>query len=159
MRLRDASGPLPDGSLILLPAQPLISTTPFYGFPPPAPPLPDSLVITLAERAAIENAVTGFNAVIAQQAAARGAALVDLFTIYDDAYRNGVEVGGTTYGTAYLSGGLFSIDGIHPSALGSGILANAFITAINARFGARIPVVNLRELTGPQAAPALATAH
>jgi len=152
VRLRDGAGPLPDGSLILLPASPLIQTVPFYGFPPPAPPLPDSLVITVAERAAIESAVSGYNTVIAQQSQARGAALVDEFGLFDRLNRDGFVLGGTTYRTDYISGGLFSFDGVHPSALGSGILANAFITAINSRFGARIPVVDLSPLTNSQMA-------
>jgi len=114
--------------------------------------LPDSLVITVAERAAIESAVSGYNTVIAQQSQARGAALVDEFGLFDRLNRDGFVLGGTTYRTDYISGGLFSFDGVHPSALGSGILANAFITAINSRFGARIPVVDLSPLTNSQMA-------
>ena len=156
VRLRDAAGPLPDGTLILLPAQPLIQLG--YGFPSPAPPLPDSLVITTTERSAIEAAVVGFNAAIAAEAQARGAALVDEYGLYDGIYRNGITIGGIHYTTAYISGGLFSLDGVHPSTLGSGILANRFLEAINTRFGARIPPVDLSQLTHPPSAYALAGA-
>ena len=144
VRLRDSAGPLPDGTLILLPAGPLIASG--YGFPSPAPPLPDSLVITLVERSAIESAVTGFNAAIAAEAQARGAALVDEFALSERVSRDGVRIAGVRYTTAFVSGGLFSLDGVHPSTLGSGILANAFLEAINTKFGARIPPVNLAEL-------------
>jgi lysophospholipase L1-like esterase len=156
VRLRDAAGPLPDGTLILLPAKPLIQLG--YGFPSPAPPLPDSLVITTTERSAIETAIVGFNAAIAAEAQARGAALVDEYALYDGIYRNGITIGGTHYTTAYISGGLFSLDGVHPSTLGSGILANRFLEAINARFGARIPPVDLSQLTHPPSGYALAEA-
>jgi lysophospholipase L1-like esterase len=156
VRLRDAAGPLPDGTLILLPAQPLIAGG--YGFPSPAPPLPDSLVITLAERAAIEGAIQGYNAAIAAEATARGAVLVDEDALYDGINQDGITIAGVRYTSAYLAGGLFSLDGVHPSTLGSGILANAFLEAINRRFGARIPPVDLTELTHPPSVGALARA-
>jgi lysophospholipase L1-like esterase len=152
-RLHDASGPLPDGSLILLPALPLIRQG--YGV---ATPLPDSLVITLAERAAIEGAIQGYNAAIAAEATARGAVLVDEDALYDGINQDGITIAGVRYTSAYLAGGLFSLDGVHPSTLGSGILANAFLEAINRRFGARIPPVDLTELTHPPSVGALARA-
>lgn len=147
IRLRDGAGPLPDGSRILLPAAALIPGG--YGLPAPAPPLPDSLVLTPAERATIEQRVRDYNAVIAAQAGARGAALADVHGVFARAHAAGLVVGGTRYTTAYLTGGLFSLDGIHPSSLGQGLYANAFVRAINARFGATIPPVNLEELRAP----------
>src|SRR5205807_1095009 len=80
VRLRDAGGPLPDGAEVVLPAIPLLEAG--YGLPAPYPPLPDSLVITLAERAAIDGAVDGYNAAIAQEAALRGLALVDAHALF-----------------------------------------------------------------------------
>ncbi len=153
VRLRDGAGLLPDGTLILLTAIPLIQA--HYGFPSPAPPLPDSLVITLAERAAIESAVQGYNAVIASEAQARGAALVDEYTTYDRINHDGVVIGGVRYTTAFLTGGLFSLDGIHPTALGSGILANVFLEAINRRYGAHILPVDLARLAHTSNRPGL----
>jgi len=137
-RLHDASGPLPDGSLILLPASLLIRQG--YGV---TTPLPDSLVITLAERAAIEGAVAGYNQAIASEALARGAALVDQFALFERLADDGVLVSGVRYTFRYLTGGLFSLDGIHPSPLGSALIANTFIEAINAKFGAHIPAADL----------------
>ena len=148
VRLRDANGPLPDGARILLPASVLIRNG--YGFPPPAPPLPDSMVITVAERANIEAAVTAYNATIAGQAQARGAALADANALFARAHASGISVGGVHYTTEFLRGGLFSDDGIHPSSLGHGLLANEFIRAINARFGGAIPPVHLMPLIDPE---------
>ena len=136
IRLRDASGPLPDGSLILLTAQPLIAMG--YGI---SQPLPDSLVITVAERAAIEAAVRGFDQVIADEAHARGAALVDEYGLFERLAGEGVVISGVHYTFAYVTGGLFSLDGIHPSSLGSALLANQFLADIDAKYGARIPPV------------------
>ena len=147
VRLRDASGPLPDGSLILLPAQPLVQSG--YGFPSPAPPLPDSLVITLSERSAIEDAVLGYNQVIAEEAHARGAALVDEYGLFERLAAEGVNVSGVHYTFRYVTGGLFSLDGIHPSSLGSALLANQFLKDIDATFGSRIPPVDLGSVSAP----------
>jgi lysophospholipase L1-like esterase len=155
IRLRDAAGPLPDGTRILLPAGGLIAGG--YGFPDPAPPLPDSLVITLAERATIEAAVRDYNAVIAAQATARQAALADANGLFARLHTHGILIGGVRYTSAYVSGGLFSLDGLHPSSLGHGLIANEFIRAINQRFGADIAPVDLRRIqfdVGPIVTPA-----
>ncbi len=145
VRLRDTGGPLPDGARILLPAAALLPLG--YGLPAPAPPLPDSLVITLPERAVIEALVDEYNAAIADLAAQRGAALADFHGAFARAHTNGVLVGGVRYGTSYVSGGLFSFDGLHPSSLGQGLIANEVIRAVNAKFGASIPPVDLAPLT------------
>ena len=144
VRLQDAGGPLPEGALILLPALPLIRVG--YGV---GQPLPDSLVITVAERSAIELAVAGYNQVIADEAQARGAALVDQFALFERLANQGVQVSGVRFTFRYVTGGLFGLDGIHPSALGSALLANTFIEAINAKFGARIPFYNLGAAPNP----------
>ncbi|MEO6462170.1 MAG: SGNH/GDSL hydrolase family protein [Candidatus Eisenbacteria bacterium] len=148
VRLKDAAGPLPDGARILLTAAALVASG--AGLPGAAPPLPDSLVLTVAEVANIEAAVAAYNAVIAQQAQARGAALADANGLFARAHDSGILVAGTRYTTAFLSGGLFSRDGIHPSSLGHGLLANEFIRAINARFGGSIAPVDLLPLIGQQ---------
>lgn len=145
IRLRDAAGPLPDGSRILLPAAQLIPQG--YGFPSPAPPLPDSLVITPSERAAIDAAIDAYNSIIADAAQQRGAALADLNGTFARAHEDGVVVGGVHYTTAYVTGGLYSFDGVHPSSLGHGLIANEVLRAINAKYGATIPPVDLAPLT------------
>ena len=146
-RLRDASGPLPDSSLVLLPAVELILAG--YGSPAPeAPPLPDSLVITIAERLAIAQTAAGYSNAIARAATTHDAALVDQAALFDRAFRSGVRVAGARYTFTYISGGLFSLDGLHPTSLGQGLLANEAITAINRKFGATIAPVELRQLIG-----------
>jgi lysophospholipase L1-like esterase len=140
VRLRGTAGALPDGSLILLPALPLVQAG--HGLPG-ATVLPDSLVITATERAAIESAIAGYNQAIAAEAQARGAALVDQFALLERLARDGYAVNGARFTFAFVTGGLFSLDGIHPSSVGSAILANAWIEAINVRFGGHIPPVDL----------------
>ena len=64
-------------------------------------------------------------------------------------------MGGLTYTAAFLTGGIFSYDGVHPTRFGYAFLANAFIAAINAQFGVEIePVDFFPFVFGAQAAVA-----
>jgi GDSL-like Lipase/Acylhydrolase len=107
-------------------------------------PLPANLVLDATEVALIRSAVGRFNKVIEKQAKANHAALVDVHGLLEVARKRGLVVGRQRLTTDFL-GGLFSLDGIHPTNTGYAILANEFIEALN-RFGARIPEVNEREV-------------
>ena len=106
-------------------------------------PLPGAVVLTAAEAASIQGAVDGYNVAIRAEATARGAALVDLHGLLRAAATTGIQVGGARYTSAFLTGGLFSLDGVHPTDLGHGLIANSMIDAVNAEFGASVPHVSL----------------
>lgn len=114
----------------------------------PVPPC--SRVLDAAERAQARATVVAFNAEIAAAIAEREAAgseiaLVDMFGLFDTLAASGFDVrgdGSLVLTTDYL-GGVFSLDGIHPTRTGHALIANAFIDAINARFGETIPRVNV----------------
>lgn len=108
-------------------------------------PLPANLVLDAAEVAAIQEAVAAFNVIIATQAAVHGAALVDVNALLERARTQGIVVGGQRLTTSFL-GGLFSLDGIHPTNTGYAILANEFIHVLNRWFDAQIDKVNVREV-------------
>ena len=61
---------------------------------------------------------------------------------------SGVVVDGETFTTAYIAGGLFSLDGVHPSSKGEGIVADQFIKTMNASFGMHVPYVDINSLPG-----------
>jgi lysophospholipase L1-like esterase len=114
----------------------------------PTPPC--GRVLDTAEQAAVRAKVIAFNdqiaAAIADVSARRGTAiaLVDVFTLFDQA-KQGIDInadGTPDVNTRYL-GGIFSLDGVHPTLTGNAIIANAFITAINARFGESITLANV----------------
>jgi hypothetical protein len=46
--------------------------------------------------------------------------------------------------TAYLTGGIFSYDGVHPQAIGYALLAREWIKAINANYGTTLPDIDMR---------------
>lgn len=111
------------------------------------PQPPCRRVLDATERAQIRDTVTAFNAeiagAVADVQAARGIeiATVDMFTLFDGIAGAGADVrgdGSLIIRTGYL-GGLFSLDGVHPTRTGQALIANAFIDAINTRFGEGIP--------------------
>ena len=48
----------------------------------------------------------------------------------------------------YISGGIFSLDGVHLTPRGYAIVANEFIKAINSKYGSNIPLTNITNYTG-----------
>jgi len=108
-------------------------------------PLPDNVVLDANEIAAIRAATDEFNAFIAAEAEAKEAALVDIHGLLERAQAEGIVVGGQRLTTAFL-GGLFSLDGVHPTNTGYALVANEFIKALNRRFAAGISPVTVRQV-------------
>ncbi len=105
-------------------------------------PISDAGVLSAAEVVTVKAQVTAFNQVIAQQAQAAGATLVDINALFSKITSSGLAINGYT-GTATFLGGFFSLDGIHPTNTGYAVVANAFIDAMNAGIGTKIADVNL----------------
>jgi hypothetical protein len=108
-------------------------------------------VLDPAEQALVRQTVMALNdeiaAAVADAELTRGVqiALVDMFALFDEVAEHGYPLGdadGTVLTTDYL-GGIFSLDGIHPSRTGHALIANAFIDAINRRFGESIRPVSI----------------
>lgn len=64
-------------------------------------------------------------------------------SIVDDYSEFGLQMNGD-----YITGGLFSLDGVHPTSRGYAILANKFIDVINTKFNAEIPMINVSTIEG-----------
>jgi len=108
-------------------------------------PLPGNVVLDASEVATIREAVAGYNAFIAAKAREHGAALVDIHALIDRVGRRGFVVNGQRLTTEFL-GGLFSLDGVHPTNTGYAVIANDFIHALDTRFAAGIPPVNVEKV-------------
>ncbi|HYN20866.1 MAG TPA: SGNH/GDSL hydrolase family protein, partial [Thermoanaerobaculia bacterium] len=106
-------------------------------------PLSDGVVLSAAEIATISARIAAYNNIIRSEANRVGAALVDVNTNFDEIASQGVNVGGITFTESFLTGGIFSYDGVHPTAFGYAFIANMFIDAINNQFAGEIPLVNL----------------
>ncbi|MBX7221999.1 MAG: hypothetical protein K1Y36_18755 [Blastocatellia bacterium] len=105
--------------------------------------LPDSVVLTKKELKNIKKAVEDYNKVIAAQAAANGATLVDMNKLFTGIAQNGVTIDGVGKLNTRPFGGLFSLDFVHPSNTGYAIAANEFIKGFNSK-GANVPAVDLK---------------
>ena len=107
------------------------------GFTPPAT-LNPGVLLYADEIAAIQTRTGELNAQIASIGAANGAILVDIHAFFDDVKVNGYEIGGLTVTRDFLTGGIFSADGFHPTNIGYAIVADEIVRALNAH-GSSIP--------------------
>ncbi|NYF91761.1 SGNH/GDSL hydrolase family protein [Tunturiibacter empetritectus] len=121
-------------------------------------PISDAGVLSAAEVVTVQSQVTAFNQVIAAQAKAANATLVDINALFNQAFTNGVTINGYT-GTSSFLGGIFALDGIHPTNVGYAVVANALIDTMNATISTKIPDVPLGPVaaTDPYWPPNLAT--
>jgi len=110
-------------------------------------PIDDAGFLSAAEVVTVQAQVTAFNQVIAAQAKAANATLVDINTLFNEVTTNGLTINGYT-GTSSFLGGFFALDGIHPTNVGYAVVANTFIDAMNAGINTKIADVPL----GPIAA-------
>jgi hypothetical protein len=146
-------GPLAAGDHVLLGAAdslaigvgfPLGTFSYLTGAPGTGRPLPDAMVLSAAEVAQLQGVLANYNRAIDSVATGRGGALVDLKgLVAAAASAGGISYQGTRYTSQFITGGLFSLDGVHPNDLGQGILANTMIDAVNLKFGSGIPHVDL----------------
>lgn len=111
----------------------------------PFSPMPVPCVLTAADAAALQGAVANFNALISVQAALFGATLVDIHSLVNEIEENGFKSGGFCLTTDFL-GGLFSLDGVHPTNTGYAIIANEFIKDMNRTLAAGIPPVAVAQV-------------
>lgn len=113
-------------------------------------PLPDRYVLDASEIDEIRTILAGFNHSIKTISDASGFIMVDIFTLYNQLknfeVQGGYKINGIILRTDFVTGGLFSYDGIHPSSRAHGIIANAFIDVINNHFNASVPLINISDI-------------
>ena len=109
------------------------------GFPAP---LGDALVLDPAEQITLSAAINGYNTYIAAKAAAIGFAYYDPNPFYSSLKANGTVPPFPNLQSATATfGPIFSLDGIHPAALGHVLLANQMIGVINTKYGTTLGLV------------------
>lgn len=114
-------------------------------------PLPDQYFLDAAEINTILTATTAFNQTISTLATQYDFALFDANTFFSNVVTNGgfdPGAGLDVLTTAYITGGLFSLDGVHPSNMGYAVVANQFIEELNDHYGTDIQAVNYRDIAG-----------
>lgn len=118
-----------------------------YGLDP-RNPIESKYVLDVNEQALVKAAVASYNATIRSVALSKGLALFDAFTFLTNIKTNGYLINGVSLNSNYISGGIFSLDGVHLTPRGYSIVANQFISAINSTYGSSIPLANVSAYKG-----------
>ncbi|EDM45698.1 hypothetical protein SCB49_07812 [unidentified eubacterium SCB49] len=108
-----------------------------------AVPLTNEFVLTTTEQERVSTAADAYNAVIEGLAAQNDLAFVDAKSALAQVAATGVSYNGGLLTSTFVTGGAFSLDGVHPSPRGYAFTANAIISAINDQYGATIPTVDI----------------
>lgn len=108
-------------------------------------PLADNWVLSKDEIAEVRVATDAYNVTIETVATANGLAFVDTKSVMNQLASGGLAFGSYTMTTTYVTGGSFSLDGVHPSPRGYALIANKFIEAINAKYGSTLQGVKSQD--------------
>ena len=155
----DMGCPLPQGSLVMLPASTALGQgigipkalggtglpLPHGTFTPPST-LNVGVILYPDDIALIESTIPAYNQAIAAAASANGATVIDSNALFAEVAKNGYDIGGIHLSTAYATGGIFSYDGVHPAPSGYGIVADDFIQLLNTVKGTKIPRPNFSNI-------------
>jgi lysophospholipase L1-like esterase len=106
-------------------------------------PLADSMALTATEALEIKAATDTFNASIKSLAEAKGLAFMDANALLQQVYTSGYRFGNYQMTSSFITGGAFSLDGVHPTPRGYALIANKYLEAINATYGSNFRPLDL----------------
>ncbi|MEJ6546727.1 MAG: G-D-S-L family lipolytic protein [Flavobacteriaceae bacterium] len=125
--------------LLVLPSASFIGTLAVPGNPLTvngvAVPLADKWVLTPQEQAEIKTAIDGYNAIIKAAATSKGLAFFDANLYMQQLATTGLTDGKFTVSSRLVTGGVFSLDGIHPNPRGFALLSNLMMKTLDATYG------------------------
>jgi hypothetical protein len=113
-------------------------------------PIPSTLVLDDAEQTVIRTATTNFNNALTAKANAKGLAVFDVNGFFARVATNGIVTNGVNNTAQFITGNLFSLDGVHLTPRGYAIVANEMIRIINQQYGASVPTLNPNDYRGVQ---------
>lgn len=105
-------------------------------------PISDADALQTSELDAISNARMAYNSIIEGAAQANELAFVDVDELLEQS-QVGIPFDGGTLSSTFVTGGAFSLDGVHLTPRGYALVANETIRAINQTYGSTLPGVNL----------------
>lgn len=106
-------------------------------------PLADNWVLTKEEIAEVAKATKLYNETIKSLSETKGLAILDTEVLMSQIAGVGITANGYTMKSTFVTGGMFSLDGVHPSPRGYALIANKFIEAINLKYGSNMQGVNV----------------
>lgn len=110
-------------------------------------PIPAQYILDASEVSKVEAAISSYNSVISGLANSNNLAFVDANAVVKN-LKSGITYSGLTFTSTFVTGGAFSLDGIHLTPRGNAVVANSFIDAINAKFSSRIPYADVTKFPG-----------
>lgn len=112
-------------------------------------PLENQYVLTKTEAALVKTAVDAYNLQIANLATAYGLAFVNANAKMTELNSmSGIQFNGVKYTAKFITGGTFSLDGVHLTGRGYAVVANEFLKAINSKYRSNLPFVNPNSYSG-----------
>jgi hypothetical protein len=110
-------------------------------------PIPAQYVITTDEKQFIESATARYNAHIKQAAQLNNLPMVDMHAFMSSMF-SGYAYNGIKYTATYITGGAYSLDGVHPTQRGYALLANHIITTVNSYYKSTVPLTDVNRFPG-----------
>lgn len=111
--------------------------------------LDDQYVLTEKETARVLTATAAYNAAIKSIATAKNLAFVDANAkMIELSGASGLQFDGVKYTATFVTGGTFSLDGVHLTGRGYALIANEFLKTINEKYGSTLPMVNVNSYSG-----------
>jgi len=114
-------------------------------------PLADQWVLTSNEVDEVTTATNSYNATIASAAAQNGVPMIDANALMQQVFDVGIPFDEFDMNSSLVFGGLFSLDGVHPTARGYAFFANEVLKAIDEAYGSNFveagELFNARDFT------------
>jgi lysophospholipase L1-like esterase len=111
-------------------------------------PLADKWVLVPSEQAEIKAATDAFNATLKAAADSAGFAFVDANALMKELSNGGIASGNYVLTSDLVTGGVFSLDGVHPNSRGYGLISNEFLKAIDATYGSNFEAAGMLSNVG-----------
>ncbi|MDN3586389.1 G-D-S-L family lipolytic protein [Pedobacter aquatilis] len=113
----------------------------------PLNPIANNWVLDKDEVAKVKDYVLSYNSTIKSLADSKSLAIADTYS-YLNQVKTGIVIQGVGINSSFITGGAFSLDGVHLTPRGNAVIANVFINAINGKYGSNIPVVDITQYRG-----------
>lgn len=113
----------------------------------PANPVGDNFVLDEAEAKMVQDRIVALNTTIKQIADSKKLAVADIYSFLNKV-KSGYQINGIAISNKYITGNIFSLDGVHLTPMGYAIMANVFVDAINAKYSTKLGKVNVSQYGG-----------
>jgi hypothetical protein len=110
-------------------------------------PWADGEVLDSDEVILVQKATADFNQILADEAKARNLPFLDTNILFNK-LKSGISENGESVDLAFISGGIFSIDGAHLTAKGNAYTANEYLKLINSFYKLQLPLLDTKLYKG-----------